>query len=91
MVRVAADEDEEEAGTGTNVFLGQVVGGSGQTYLVNLFGNGSGQGATDQVEATCPQIDAGEQIPGGTWIAAVHRFEAENGTVTYEFQVPVWI
>ncbi len=77
------------AGT-TNVFLGRVQSGSGNTYTVQLYGNGSGQAATALVVATVPQIDSGETIPPGTWLAAVHEF-LNGDTLTYEFQPPVWM
>jgi hypothetical protein len=80
------------SGSGTNVFLGRVTGGGGNTYAVQLYGHGSGHGPTHEVSATVPQIDPEESIPAGTWIAAVHRFvDPETGEVTYEFQPPVWM
>jgi hypothetical protein len=74
----------------TNVFLGKVVGGSGDTYSVEIYANGSGQAATDTVTATVPQIDPDEEIPAETWIDAVHKF-GSGDDATYEFQPPVWI
>lgn len=80
------------SGSGTNVFLGKITDGSGSSYTVELYGNGSGQAPTHTVTATVPQIDPTEQIPADTWIAAVHRFvDPVTGAVTYEFQPPIWL
>ncbi len=84
-----------DGGGGGNVFLGKVTGGSGNTYTVEIYGNGSSGGATGTVSATVPQIDSTETIPAGTWIAAVHAFgttdEQGNVSFTYEFQPPVFM
>ncbi len=80
----------------TTVFLGQVVSGSGGSYLVAIYGKGSGSAATATVSATVPQIDPGETIPAGTWVGAVHKFvvvddEGKVTATTHEFQPPVWM
>ncbi len=75
-----------EGSGGTTVFLGRVVSGTGNTYVVELYGKGSSQAATKTVTATVPQIADEEQIPPDTWIGAVHQFDG-----SYEFQPPVWI
>ncbi len=77
----------EASAAGTTVFLGKVISGTGNTYVVELYGKGSSQAATKTVTATVPQIADEEQIPPDTWIGAVHQFD--NGI--YEFQPPVWI
>jgi hypothetical protein len=85
-------------GGGTTVFLARVVSGSGNTYQVNIYGNGSGQPPTNPlvgetrppVTATVPQIDPDEQIPAGFWISALYQF-TNNGVTTYEFQPSIWI
>lgn len=78
---------------GGNVSLGRVVSGSGDTYVVDLYGAGSGMPATARVVATVPQIDPAAVIPEGTWLAAVHAFipDGLTGVVTHEFQPPVWL
>lgn len=69
----------------TTVYLGQVISGTGNTYTVEIYGtNGESAG---QVTATVPQIESSEQIPAGTWIAAVHKFDGD----VYKFQIPVWL
>ncbi len=76
----------QSPGSGGGTFLGKVVSGTGDTYSVELYGNGSAQPATATVSATVPQIDPTATIPAGTWIAAVYQF----GT-SYQFQPPVWL
>lgn len=76
---------------GTTTFLAQVVSGSGGTYLVNIYGNGSKQlptnpapGTTVDVKdtkqrvpvmATIPQFNPDDFLPEGTWIGALHEFK----------------
>ncbi len=80
-------------GGGTTAFLGKVVSGSGDTYVVDLYGNGSGRVKTATVSVTIPQIADDEQIPAGTWINPVFRFTVVGieTTTTYECQVPIWV
>lgn len=73
-----------------NVTLGKVTNGSGNTYTVELYGNGSAQPATGTVTATVPQIYGSATIPVGTWVSAVYKFGSGDST-TYEFQPPVWL
>ncbi len=95
-----------KGGTGTTVFLARVVSGMGNTYLVDIYGNGSGRPPTNPlagnpvsitdpephppVTATVPQIADEEQIPAGTWISALYQFDNAN-EITYEFQIPIWL
>ncbi len=80
-------------GAGTTAFLGKVVSGTGDTYVVDLYGNGSGRVKTATVEVTIPQIADDETIPAGTWINPVFRFTVVGieTTTTYECQVPIWL
>ncbi len=83
---------------GTSVFLGKVTGGTGNSYQVDLYGNGSSAPKTKSVTATVPQLDSRETIPVGIWVSAVFEFAHTTGvpgeektTFTYEFQCPLFI
>jgi hypothetical protein len=95
LAQYITSQGTQGSGGGTTVFLGRVVSGSGATYIVDLFGHGSGRAATARVEATVPQIYEFETIPAGTWLAAVHKFvdirDPADPITTYEFQPPIWM
>ncbi len=84
---------------GGGSFLGKVVSGSGDTYQVDLHGNGSGQPATATVTATVPQMAPSAVIPAGTWVGPVYGFAVASlnlnlgqpVSANYEFQCPVWL
>jgi hypothetical protein len=80
-----------EEGSSRAVFLGKVLSGSGNSYLIQLYGRGATQAPTGQVTAYVPQIALGETIPAETWIACVHRVETVGGLAFYEFQPPVFV
>jgi hypothetical protein len=69
------------AATPGTTFLGQVVSGSGATYMVQL--NPTQGGPT--VSATVPQIDNSQSVPAGTSCIVVQI----GGT--YYFQPAVWL
>ncbi len=82
-------------GTGTTVFLGKVVSGTGDTYRVDIYGHGKDYDATaENVVVTIPEIDPDDEIPAGTWINPIFRFTntVDGGSVTtYQCQPPVWL
>lgn len=82
------EEEEEEPETpivGANVFPGEVVSGSGNTYLVDLYENGPSSPSTKTVTVTQLQIHEDSDVPAGTWVMV-----ALNGS-QYSMQVPVWV
>lgn len=75
------EEDEiedEQTGDGGNVFPGEVVSGSGETYQVEIIDG-------DTVEATCLGISDEDEVPAGTSV----MLTAHNDT--YYFTVPLWL
>jgi hypothetical protein len=70
--------------SGSQGFIGQVVSGSGSTYMVQL--NPQAVPPGDTVSVTILQIDASQTIPAGTYILPV--IQVGNN---YYAQVPVWL
>lgn len=59
-------------GSGGNATIVQITSGTGQSYLVDIFGDGPSNPATDtSIAALQLQIDATDTIPAGTWAIAV--------------------
>jgi hypothetical protein len=55
--------------TGAGVVLARVYSGSGTTHTCDLYGNGSGEAATElTVTVSTPNVRTGEAIPPQTWI-----------------------
>lgn len=71
-------------GSGGNATIGVVTAGTGDTYDVDLYGDGPSNPPTDSVSATQLQIDPTDTIPAGTWAIAVQV----NGD--WYIQVAVW-
>lgn len=72
-------------GSGGNATIAQITSGTGQSYLIDIFGNGPSNPATDtSVSALQLQIDPTDTIPAGTWAIAVQV----NGD--WYIQVAVW-
>ncbi len=66
--------------------FGKVSSGTGDTYLVDLYGQGPGGGVTlRDATVKIPQIDPSEQIDEGTWLSGIQKFG--DG---YWVQPPVW-
>lgn len=82
-------------GSGTSAFLGRVTSGTGDTYQVDLYGDGPDDSPTASVTAKVPQIDDTEEIPPGTWLDCVHQFgkldQQGQPIFTYAFQPPIWL
>jgi hypothetical protein len=86
---------------GTTTFLGKVVSGTGNTYKVDIYGNGDTQPATmPGVTVTIPQIDSAETIPPGTWLNPIFQFTIPSldpltgqpiTIKVYQCQIPVWL
>jgi hypothetical protein len=64
---------------------GQISSGSGNTYNVNLFENGSTSASTRTVSVKQLQISGSETIPSGTWVV-VYQVGSE-----FFMQTPVWL
>jgi hypothetical protein len=87
---------------GTTTFLAKVVSGSGGTYLVNIYGNGSTQPPTNPqpggkvnvkdktsgppVTATIPQFNSMDSLPAGTWISALYEFTLPTDPPTTTYE-----
>lgn len=65
--------------------LGIIVGGSGDTYSVQLYPKGFGEAGGAVVTVTVPLIDPAEVIDPGTKISGI---VSKNGV--YYYQPPVW-
>lgn len=67
--------------------FGVVASGEGDTYLVDLYGQGPGGGVTlKNATVKIPQIDPSEKIDAGTWLSGIQKFG--DG---YWVQPPVWV
>lgn len=64
---------------------GQISSGTGSTYNVNLFENGSTNASTRTVSVKQLQISGSETIPAGTWVV-VYQVGTE-----FFMQTPVWL
>ena len=71
-------------GGGGRVMLGQVTSGSGSSYVVTVYPNGTAA-AGESVAATVPQIAADERVPAGAFVYVIR-----NPDGTHEFQPPVY-
>ena len=78
-------EDQPVVASTSNVFAGEIVSGSGDTYTVNVYENGLSSGAVTRSVRQL-QIDSGDTIPAGTW-AMIGK--GKDGS--YFMQVPVWL
>jgi len=57
--------------SGTSAAPVQIVSGTGEDHVGNVFANGKNAGATESsVAVKVLQIAAGESIPSGTWLMA---------------------
>ena len=63
----------------------KIISGSGSTYTIDLYQNGTGEAASDRVTATQLQILSTETIPADTWTLATKI------AGSYYFQVAVWL
>ncbi len=84
-------------GSTGRTFPGQITGGSGTDYIVDLYREGTDElDEVESVNATQLQIDEDETIPEETWVLinelVIPDDSAEDG-VRYEYyiQVPVWL
>lgn len=78
------------SGSGTIVYIGKVVSGTGDTYEMKLFNPDTTQ--PDQiVEVKILQIDHGETIPPNTFVPGVFPYTDRDGNTTFYAQVPLWI
>jgi hypothetical protein len=75
---------------GTTTFLGKIISGTSDTYIVDLYGSGSGEDPTDRVTVTIPEIHPAEELPVGMWLNPIFQF-TNGATVTYETQIPIWL
>jgi hypothetical protein len=82
---VVDEEDEEEAEGGGSV-PGQVVSGSGTSYSVQIYENGSGSASTQTVTVRVPNLADGEDLSEGDWLLVSLL---ANGT--YEALATVWM
>lgn len=73
-------------GGGSAVVAGQVISGSGASYVVGLYPQGPSGQQSKQVNATQLQIDPGATIPPGTWAALWQQTDGN-----WYMQVPVII
>lgn len=78
-------------GGGTTVFVGKVASGTGDTYQVALYPDGSHGDAGDTVEVTIPMIAEDETIDPETWLFGIFLFTDADGNEVYEAQPPVWM
>jgi hypothetical protein len=70
---------------GTSAWSGQIVSGSGDTYVVNTYRSGLSQVPTPLTVRQL-QIDSADAIPAGSWVKV---FKEPDGTFT--MQVPVFV
>ncbi len=78
-------------GGGTTVFIGRVVSGAGDTYVVDLLGHGYLDDPTARVNVKIPQIATDEQLPEGFILPAVHKLTNRAGQTVYQSQPAVWV
>lgn len=79
-------------GSDSTSFLGRVVSGSGNQYIVTIYDNGPGFDSTiGDVLVTIPQISANEVIPPGIWLSSIMQFTDNDGNDIYYCQPPVWV
>lgn len=77
----SVDEEEETTTTSTagNAFSGEVISGTGDTYVVELH-------TGDRVTATVPGILSTEEIPAGATAVVIQEDED-----TYTLHFPLWL
>jgi hypothetical protein len=95
-VKFPATDTEWSPGDSPNthfqLFVGQVVSGSGDTYQVQLFSQGPfGGGTNNTVEVKIPTIDPDETIDPGTWLYGIYQFVDPTGLKIYTAQPAVWL
>jgi hypothetical protein len=78
----------------SDIFPGQIIEGSGDTYNVNVYYRGKLEPPTPEVVYQL-QIDGRETIPPGTWVYVIRitTYNENNEVDTKELtmQVPIWL
>ena len=81
-------EQPTQGGGGGGGLPGQVTSGSGSTYQVTVYRQGLA-GPGESVSVRQLSIASDESIDAGTWVIVVQT-TADDGTVSYYMQHPVW-
>lgn len=81
-----SDNQQQDTSNGLSM-PGQITGGSGNTYQVDVYLNGL-NGNKKNVTVTQMSIDPNATIPTGTWTTVVQSGTKSN--LSYSMMVPVW-
>lgn len=81
-------QEQQQQAQGST-FPGQVLSGSGQSYVVRIFTQGEG-GPASQVTAQAPGMADDATISEGFWVAVSATTDAQGTITGYFFFPPVW-